>query len=124
MAKKQLSRLSDDDLRELSSGGLSSKTKKVLKWVGVGIGTTAGLALIGVGAAALVGWKKNIGPFKCLYDEFADIPYDENIEISKPFNFRHYVPSLSEQNIIIKAVRSVLNGMRSIELTADGPKLF
>ena len=122
---KIIKTLSDNDLEHFSSGKeLSANAKGVLKWIGIGIGTAAVLTGVGVGTAALVGWQTGKGKFGYLHDEFADIPYDEDIEISGPFNFQHHMPSFRERHLILGIAKDVYEGIQSMEFTKNGPKLF
>ncbi len=71
MDEKQIEKiaqeLSEKDLNDLAAGKpLSSKAKKVLKYVGIGVVSAAAAASAGVGIAALVGWKTGKGPFNYL----------------------------------------------------------
>ncbi len=71
MDEKQIEKiaqeLSEKDLNDLAAGKpLSSKAKKVLKYVGIGVVSAAAAAGAGVGISALVGWKTGKGPFNYL----------------------------------------------------------
>ena len=72
MDEKQIEKiaqeLSEKDLNDLAAGKpLSSKAKKVLKYVGIGVVSAAAAASTGVGIAALVGWKTGRGAFGYLH---------------------------------------------------------
>ena len=77
MDEKQIEKiaqeLSEKDLNDLAAGKpLSSKAKKVLKYVGIGVVSAAAAASAGVGIAALVGWKTGKGPFNYLNNSKAN----------------------------------------------------
>ena len=127
MIKREINQLaqelSEEELDALTSGKISPKAKKILKWAGIGLGAAAILTGLGIGTAAVIGRKTGKGAFGYLYDEFSDTRDDENIEISEPCNFQHYVPPLYESSIIVTAVKSAYENVQSMKFTKNGPKI-